>query len=151
MIKKDRIGTMFIKPGYFPNDPPGTPFQKNIESLIASFQIEILDTEELILTIEQIERIYHKMFNQQNPSPILIQIKKDLVDYLSKAPIFCYLLHGEEVRKKTEIIKKGIRYQYGFMKGSTNVKNILHTPENDDVMLDVSILFPKRSKELDEI
>ena len=136
-----RLGALFIKPGFFPLDPWGNPFQDNLESLIHSLDIDVVATNELSLTEEEVKKVYYGIFETDKPSETLKRVRDNLMQYLAGAPIRCYLLAGDDVMTKIGVIKKTVRRQYGFVKGGSDVKSIVHTPEPEDVMHDVNTFF----------
>jgi hypothetical protein len=138
---EDRLGALFIKPGFFPLDQHGNPFQDNLESLIRSLDIDIIATNELTLTPREVKTTYYSMFETKEPSETLQRVRTNLLQYLVGSPIFCYLLAGDDIVNKLDIIKKTIRKQYGFVKGGTDVKSLIHTPEPHDIMHDINTFF----------
>jgi hypothetical protein len=146
-FRRGQLGTMFIKPGFFPNDPHGRPLQSAVEALLTSSKIDILESTELILTPEGVRKLYRGIFAATEPSDTLLEVRRKILDYLASAPILFYLLSGEDIVGKLNLIKTDIRARYGLVKGSAEVRTILHVPEEEEIMHDINLFVLYRTGE----
>lgn len=141
--KNEQFGVLMLKPDCFSIEKPSTPPQKKVEKLINSSYLDVLTTTCTILNEEQLHLLYPDIFDSNviANSDKLEELRQSLEEYMTEKCIISYLVSGKDVSVKLEVIKHYIRKDLGYIKGSINVHNYIHVPEQEELIQDINILF----------
>lgn len=137
------LGVFLLKPGYFSLDSKQpSSFQDTVEGLITAGNLDIIATSCVQLTTDKVHDLYPFIFGPgERPIPdFVLKLRADLESYMSDY-VFSYLVFGPEAHRKLEIIKRALRNNLGYFKGSLNVKNAVHVAEREEIGRDLRILF----------
>lgn len=134
-IPNKELGILLLKPGFFPVDSFGRPLQRHVENLIEISQLKVVATACSILNKDNVRNLYDDLFGPAftSVSPALSRVRANLEQYMTGGCVFWYLVSGSRAVDKTKVLKSAIRQSYGFIKGSEEVRNAIHSSDADAI------------------
>lgn len=139
--RAEQLGVLMLKPGCFSTNTESNPVQEQTEKLLSSHNLDVLATSCVALTRDQIHQLYPNIFGQNiKPKTFrLSELRLLLEEYLSDC-VFAYLVHGNNVQQRLELIKETLRQDVEKV-GNWDVENRVHVPEEENLDQVISLLF----------
>lgn len=115
--------------------------QELIMGLVASSGLSIVDMRDLVLTKEQIRKMYPKL-----DLPDFVngdEWKDNLIEHLQSGLSAVYNLSGEQAYKKAKNIRDNIRQQFAAGNNYTSIllENLIHVSDTQDYKSEYGIFF----------
>lgn len=135
-----KLGVLMLKPGCFSISGHSST-QEQTEELISSHKLDVVATSCTVLTREQIHGIYPNIFG---PTVVALTDRLDelrilMEDYLSNC-VFTYLVYGDNSLNGLIAIKRILR-QNTIRAGNWDVHNLVHVPNQEDLIQNRDVLF----------
>lgn len=114
-----------------------------IISMLDVMGLSLLCTAEKMLSDEEIIRLYNDIFQKkvekttENTEIFLNQ----LLLYMKSGPVLSFLISGLNARNIASEFKMTFRDFFCESEAEINLRNIIHTPENEEISSNVEILF----------
>lgn len=117
-------------------------FHGILEAMLCESRTQVLCVSEKRLSEPEVRDLYSPMFeNRGEETAWIVDFRSELVDYMTSANVRSYLLAGANAHSVAQDIRKLIRDQYLPGDNLKRVRNIVHSPEEDELQKNVALLF----------
>jgi len=142
-----KISILMLKPLFFSTDEVDTcryPYiQDAVELDFLANGLTVVMTSLRNLRMTDVYNLYKPVlrYNKEDEEEYGIWWKTEILKYLSEAPVFSYLLTGDDALKKTKMIKNKFRKMVSKDARTKVIENVGHVPETNEFWLSLQLLF----------